>query len=351
MNEELENEQTSIPNGKSGLIARIKAGTSTSHPETMVGIGNDAAVLSGFEEEKTLVSTSIFAEGIHFDLTYTPIKHYGYKVVVASISDILAMNALPTHIMLSLAISNKIMQKHVLEFYDGVHAACHEYGIDLIGGDLTTSRFGISISATAIGKASDYDITYRNGAHPTDLICVTGDLGGAYMGLQLLEREKTLFNANPESQPQLAGYDYILRRQLKPEAREELRKYLKAKSVKPTSMINVESGLASELMNICRESKTGCEIFEDRIPIHSDTRKMAQEFNINPVVAALNGGDDYELLFTIPLKSYDKIKNNDFFKIIGSINKLEQGSNIVMNDGAIMPLEPSLNTKTFQNAQ
>ncbi len=349
MTQELENEYTSIPNGKAGLIERIKSNTAVSHSQTLSGIGDDCAVLD-YGSADTLVSTTIFAEGIHFDLTYTPIMHLGYKVVVAAISDILAMNGTPLHVSVAMAVSNKVMQKHILEFYDGVHSACAQYDIDLIGGDITTARSGVTIAVTAMGEAFDNEIVYRNGAQPTDLICVTGDLGGAYMGLQLLEREKTLFSANPEQQPQLQGHDYILRRQLRPEAQTELLKYLKAKDVTPTSMISVASGLASEIMNICRASQMGCEIFEERIPINPDTEKMAKEFNINPIVTALNGGEDYELLFTIPLSEYEKVKNNDFFSIIGSINKAGQGSNIVLKDGSIIPLEPSLNSQTFQNS-
>ena len=344
-----ENEQTSIPNGKAGLIEKIKANVSQTHIETIQGIGDDAAVSHYGGGDNTLVSTSIFAEGIHFDLTYTPLKHFGYKVVAASISKILSMNAEPIQMTISLAISNKIMQQHVLEFYDGVHAACDEYCIDLIGGDITTSRTGITISTTTIGRADENEIVTRDGAKPTDLLCVTGDLGAAYMGLQLLEREKSIFNAAPTAQPQLQGYEYILRRQLKPEAQVEVLKYLKTKQIKPTSMICVASGLAGEIINLCRASKAGCEIFEERIPIASDTTKMAKEFNIAPIVAALNGGEDYELLFTIPLNTYEKIKDNDFFKVIGSINKPEDGTNIVMEDGAIMPLQPSLNQQTLTN--
>ncbi|MCQ2252224.1 MAG: thiamine-phosphate kinase [Bacteroidales bacterium] len=349
MTEELENELTSIPNGKAGLIEKIKAKTYIRHSQTLEGIGDDAAVLD-YQSENSVISTTMFVEGIHFDLTYTPIKHLGYKVVVAAITDILAMNATPRQVTIALAISNKVMQQHVLDFYDGVHAACKEYDIDLIGGDITTAKAGVSIAATAIGGACDQELVYRNGAHATDLICVTGNLGGAYMGLQLLEREKVLFNANPEAQPQLAGNDYILKRQLKPEAQCEVLNYLRTKQVKPTAMISVSSGLATEIINICRASKVGCEIFEERIPIHADTEKMAKEFNINPIVTALNGGEDYELLFTIPLMDYEKIKDNDFFAVIGSINKSEQGSNIVLRDGSIIPLEPSLNQQTFQNA-
>lgn len=345
-----ENEQTSIPNGKAGLIEKIKANVSLTHLETEHGIGDDAAIAHYDGGESTLVSTSIFAEGIHFDLTYTPLKHLGYKVVVAAATKIVAMNATPIQMTIALAVSNKVMQQHILEFYDGVHAACDEYSIDLIGGDITTSRTGITVSATTIGRADESDIVMRSGAKPTDLLCVTGDLGAAYMGLQLLEREKSIFNAAPSTQPKLQGYEYILRRQLKPELQAEVLKYLKTKQIKPTSMIAVSSGLASEIINICRASNAGCEIFEERVPIAPDTEKMAKEFNIAPIVAALNGGEDYELLFTIPLNTYEKIKDNDFFKVIGSINKPEDGTNIVMDDGAIMSLQPSLNQQTLTNS-
>lgn len=350
MTENLENENTSIPDGKYGLISKIADKTKKINSETLFGIGDDAAILD-CSKGKTVVSSDIFAEGIHFDLTYTPLKHLGYKVVVAGIADIYAMNATPKQITVCLAVSNVIMQAHILDFYDGVHAACKEYKVDLIGGDVTTSKKGISISVTAIGTADENDLVYRNGAKPTDLLCVTGNLGAAYMGLQLLEREKTLFNANPESQPQLEGYDYILKRQLKPEINTELGDYFKKKGIMPTSMIDVSQGLASEIINICRASNVGCEIFEERIPIASDTEKMAKELNINPIVTALNGGEDYELLFTIELKEYEKIKNNDLFAIIGSINAVDKGRNIVMKDGSIITLEPSINNQTFQNVQ
>lgn len=349
MTEELENEHTSIPNGKAGLIEKIKEKTEITHSQTLQGIGDDAAVLD-YQSENSVVSTTMFVEGIHFDLTYTPIKHLGYKVVVAAINDILAMNATPRQVTVALAISNKVMQSHVLDFYDGVHAACSKYEIDLVGGDITTAKVGVSVAVTAIGGACDSELVYRNGANPTDLLCVTGNLGGAYMGLQLLEREKVIFQSNPDAKPKLDGYDYILQRQLRPEAQTEVLGYLSAKDVKPTSMISVSSGLATEIINICRASGVGCEIFEERIPMHIQTENMAKEFNINPIVTALNGGEDYELLFTIPLMDYEKIKDNDYFSIIGSINKADQGSNIVLRDGSIIPLEPSLNQQTLQNA-
>ncbi len=351
MTQYAENENTSIPLGKEGLIAKISEGARSLNSETVFSIGDDAAVCDFSQSGKTVVSSDIFAEGIHFDLTYTPLKHLGYKVVIAGISDIYAMNAKPVQITVSLAVSNKVMQAHILEFYEGVHAACKEYNTDLIGGDLTTSKRGISIAVTAIGRAQEDELVYRSGAKPTDLICVTGDLGGAYMGLQLLEREKTIFNSNPEAQPELSGYDYILKRQLKPECPADLRDYFKKKDIKPTSMTDVSNGLASEILSLCNASKMGCEIFQERIPVAEDTAKMAKEFNIDPVIAALNGGEDYELLFTIKLSDYEKIKNNDMFSVIGSINALDKGRNIVMKDGSIITLEPSVNNQNFQNVQ
>jgi len=351
MKEELQNENTSIPYGKNGLVKKIQEKNVKYNSQTILGIGDDASISDFSGGKKTLLRSLIFAEGIHFDLTYTPLKHLGYKVVTAAVTSIYAMNAKPLQITVSLAVSNKVMQAHILEFFDGVHAACKNYKVDLIGGDLTTSRKGITIAVTVTGEADDEEIVYRSGAKPTDLLCVTGDLGGAYLGLQLLEREKALFNLNPETQPQLSGYDYVLKRQLKPESPKELTDYLKKKEVKPTSMISLSSGLASEIINLCNASNMGCEIFQERIPVAPDTEKMAKEFNIDPVIAALNGGEDYELLFTIELKNYEKIKNNDMFSIIGSINAVDKGRNIVMKDGSIITLEPSINNQTFQNVQ
>ena len=351
MSEELYNENTSIPFGKSGLIQKIKEKTYKYNSQTVFSIGDDASVSNFKDTEMVLSKSLIFAEGIHFDLTYTPLKHLGYKVVTAAVTSIYAMNAKPIQISIALSVSNSIMQKHILEFYDGVHAACKNYVIDLIGGDITTSKKGITIAAFVTGIAQKDEIVFRSGALPTDLLCVTGDLGASYLGLQLLEREKTIFNSNPNVQPELKGYEYVLRHQLKPESPKDLTDYFKKKAVKPTSMISLSNGLASEIINLCNSSNVGCEIFQERIPISSEAEKLAKEFNIDPVIAALNGGEDYELLFTILLSDYEKIKNNDMFSIIGSINALDKGRNIVMQDGSIITLEPSLNNQTFQNVQ
>ena len=325
---------------KSGLTAKIKAETVKYNPQTVCGIGDDCAV-SDFSDGKKIVSTlRIFAEGIHFDLVYTPLKHLGYKIVTATLSNIYAMNAKPLQISVALSVSNVMTGSRILEFYGGVRAACEDYKADLIGGDLTSSRKGITIAVSATGIADENGLVFRTGAKPTDLLCVTGDLGAAYMGLQLLEREKTVFNsAGGDTQPQLGGYDYILRRQLKPECPKELLNYFKTKGIKPTSMISLSSSLAGEIVNLCNASNAGCEIFEERIPIAHETEKMAKEFNINPLVTALNGGEDYGLLFTIELKNYEKIKNTDMFSIIGSINAADKGRNIVLSDGSIVTIE------------
>ncbi|MBR6178192.1 MAG: thiamine-phosphate kinase [Bacteroidales bacterium] len=341
MSENHESEKISIPNGKHGLIAKIAEKTVKTNPETILGIGDDAAVINS-GNLRTLVSTDMFVEGIHFNLVYTPLKHLGWKVVSAAIADIIAMNAQPKQVMVSIAVSNILMQSQILEIFDGVKLACEHYKVDLAGGDITSSMRGLTICVTAIGTAKEDDIVYRSGARPTDLICVTGNLGGAYMGLQLLERERSVFESTGV-QPKLDNNDYILRRQLRPEAQIELLDYFKKKEIKPTSMIDLSTGLADELMNLCRASDMGCEIFEERIPIADETKKMAEEFGIMPVVAALNGGEDYEMLFTIELKEYEKIKDNDFFTLIGSINTADKGSNIVMTDGNMMPLQPSNN--------
>lgn len=342
MSDNHEPEKISIPNGKHGLIAKIAEKAVKTNPETILGIGDDAAVINS-GNLRTLVSTDMFVEGIHFNLVYTPLKHLGWKVVSAAIADIIAMNAQPKQVMVSIAVSNILMQSQILEIFDGVKLACEHYKVDLAGGDITSSMRGLTICVTAIGTAKEDDIVYRNGARPTDLICVTGNLGGAYMGLQLLERERSVFESTGV-QPKLDNNDYILRRQLRPEAQIELLDYFKKKDIKPTSMIDLSTGLADELMNLCRASDMGCEIFEERIPIADETKKMSEEFGIMPVVAALNGGEDYEMLFTIELKEYEKIKDNDFFTLIGSINTADKGSYIVMNDGNMMPLSDSFNS-------
>jgi thiamine-monophosphate kinase len=272
-----------------------------------------------------VLTTDMLAEGIHFDLTYMPIKHLGYKAVVVNLSDVYAMNALPQQIVVSIALSSRFSLDAVEELYAGMLAACDFYGVDLVGGDTTTSKSGIIINITAIGWANKEDIVYRSGAQYNDLICVTGDLGAAYMGLQLLNREKEVFLENPNAQPDFGGYDYLLERQLKPEARNGLYNLLRESGVKPTAMIDISDGLASELLHICKASACGCQIYEEKFPIDHLTRQLGMEFGIDPTVAALNGGEDYELLFTIPLSDYEKIKDITEISILGHVTDKAAG--------------------------
>jgi thiamine-monophosphate kinase len=270
---------------------------------------------------------------------YVPLKHLGYKSVVVNLSDVYAMNATPRQITVSLAISSKFTLEAIEELYSGIHLACEKYGVDLIGGDTTSSLTGLTISVTAIGEASDDELVYRSGAKVNDLLCVTGDLGGAYMGLQLLERENEVFKVNPHQTPMFDGYDYILERQLKPEARKDIRELLKTLEIKPTSMIDISDGLSSEVMHLCKASKVGCNVYEDKIPLDKQTKDFAEELNINPLVAALNGGEDYELLFTIPLASYDLVKKEFDITVIGHITPENEGANLITTGGSVIPLQ------------
>jgi len=302
------------------------------------GVGDDAAVLN-FGEKQVVVSSDLLTEGIHFNLMYVPLKHLGYKAVAVNLSDIYSMNAIPRQITVSIAISGKFSVEAIEELYAGIHLACEKYQVDLVGGDTTSSLTGLTISITAIGEASKDEIVMRSGAKPNDLLCVSGDLGGAYMGLQLLERENEVFKVNPNSQPQLDGYDYILERQLKPEPRADIIRIFNKIGIKPSSMIDISDGLSSEIMHLCKNSGVGCNLFEEKVPMDSQTKKMAEEFGINPIVAALNGGEDYELLFTLPLDDYEKIKNDPDFTIIGHMTEEKEGINLVTNAGSAIPLE------------
>ncbi len=314
--------------GEFGLIKRITAQTKIKNESTLRGVGDDCAVLN-FPDKRVVVTTDLLTEGVHFNLVYVPLKHLGYKAVSVNVSDICAMNAIPRQITVSLAISSKFTVEAIDELYEGIHLACAHYGVDLVGGDTTTSLTGLTISITAIGEAEEADLVYRNGARPTDLLCVTGDLGGAYLGLQLLERENELFRLNPTVQPQLSGYDYILGRQLKPEARVDMRKIFKTLDLKPTSMIDISDGLSSEIMHLCEDSEVGCRLYEERLSFDPQTQKMAEEIHINPLVAALNGGEDYELLFTIPVVDHDKVRNHPDITVIGHMTRKEEGSKLV----------------------
>lgn len=315
--------------GEFGLIKHLTQFFPVENASTELGVGDDAAIINA-EGKKVLVSTDMFTEGVHFNLGYTPLKHLGYKVVVAGISDIAAMNAVPTQIMISVAVSNRFPVEALEEIYAGVQLACRRYKVDLVGGDTTSSQTGLVINVTAVGLESSEKIISRNGAKPNDLLVVTGDLGGAYMGLQILEREHSVYLKNPNMQPEMEGYDYILERQLKPEARADIKEILEELGVKPTSMIDISDGLTSEVLHLSDRSKVGFRIYEEKIPMDELTINTADEFNLNPVMTALNGGEDYELLFTISQSDFDKIKNNPDFTIIGHAVEEEQGNYLVL---------------------
>ena len=333
-----ENDETQISElGEFGLIEHLTKSIKIKNETTIRGIGDDAAVLN-YNNKKILVTTDLLVEGIHFNLIYTPLKHLGYKAVAVNLSDICAMNGVPRQITVSIAISKKFTVEAIEELYEGIRLACEKYGIDLIGGDTSSSLTGLLISVTAIGEANETDIVYRSGAKVNDLICVSGDLGAAYMGLQLLEREKYMFTENSKIQPDFSGHEYILERQLKPEPRIDIIKKLTEINVKPTSMIDISDGLSSELMHICKNSNVGCKIYSEKIPIDITTCNMANEFNIAPEIAALNGGEDYELLFTVSLKDYEKIKNLKEISVIGNIIDESDGMNLISDDGKQIPI-------------
>jgi thiamine-monophosphate kinase len=315
--------------GEFGLIERLAQQVKHYHPETLKGIGDDAAVMQ-IGDTCVVTTTDMLLEGVHFDLSYVPLKHLGYKAVVVNISDLAAMNATPKQITVSIALSNRFSVEAVEELYEGIRSACEMYQVDLVGGDTTTSKSGLIISITALGVAFANQIVYRNTAQKSDIICVTGDLGGAFMGLQLLEREKAVFIENPEMQPQLEGKDYVIKRQLKPEARTDIMYELRELGILPTSMIDISDGLASELFHICRKSNLGALIYEDKLPISQETYNVALiDFKISPITCALNGGEDYELLFTIKQDDYEKIKNHSEISIIGYLTEPEKGVHLV----------------------
>lgn len=318
--------------GEFGLIKHINSQVSIKNKETIKGIGDDAAVLA-FGNKQVVVTTDILIEGIHFDLMYTPLKHLGYKAVAVNLSDIFAMNAKPLHITVSLAMSGKFTKEAIDELYSGIFAACDAFHVDVIGGDTSSSLTGMAISITAIGIADADKLTYRSGAKKNDLICVSGDLGAAYVGLQLLEREKAVFRSNPKIQPALGGNDYILSRILKPEPRGDVVNLLETKKVVPTAMMDISDGLSSELLHICDQSNCGCRIYEDKIPIADVVRYKAAEMNIEPLIAALNGGEDYELLFTIAPEHYELIKDEPGIAVIGHITDKDQGAFLVPQNG------------------
>jgi len=317
--------------GEFGLIDRLTAGITLYHKETIKGVGDDAAVIDA-GDKVMLLSTDLLVEGVHFDMVYTPLKHLGYKSAVVNISDIAAMNGIPKQLTVSIAVSSKFPVEALDELYQGIRLACDRYKVDLVGGDTSSSNKGLIISVTILGEAKKDEVIYRSGARPNDLICVTGDLGSAYLGLLLLEREKAVFRANPNMQPELEGFDYQVGRQLKPEARTDIREKLSALGIKPTAMIDISDGLASEALHLCKQSGTGCRIYEAKIPIYSQTRELAMDFKIIPSVAALSGGEDYELLFTIDLKDFDKISGMEGISIIGHMTDASEGKAMVTAD-------------------
>lgn len=318
--------------GEFGLIDRITKDLKVINESTLKSVGDDAAVLS-YPDSRVLVTTDLLLEGVHFDFTYVPLKHLGYKAIAVNLSDIYAMNGTPRQVTVSLGISQRFTVEHIEELYAGMRLACEVYGVDIVGGDTTASKQGLVISITCIGDAKEDEIVYRDGAKDTDLICVSGNLGAAYMGLQLLEREKVASNGRKDFVPDFKGKEYLIERQLKPEPRRDIVEALRKAGVKPTSMMDISDGLSSELIHICKGSHAGCRIYEERIPIDYQTAVMAEELNMNLVTAALNGGEDYELLFTVPLSDFEKVSKIEDVHIIGRITREELGCAMVTRDG------------------
>lgn len=335
----MEHKQTEINElGEFGLIDRLTKEFPLKNEESKKGVGDDAAILN-FGSRDVLVTTDLLLEGIHFDLRYVPLKHLGYKAAIVNFSDIYAMNGTPKQITVSIGVSSRFTVEHLEALYSGIRLACELYGVDMVGGDTSASATGLVISITCIGVADADDVVRRDGAKPTDLICVSGDLGAAFMGLQLLERENVVAAGNKDFQPDFAGKEYILERQLKPEARKDIVEELKQAGIKPTSMMDVSDGLSSELLHICKESGTGCRVYENKIPIDYQTAMMAEEFNMNLVTAAMNGGEDYELLFTVPLADHSKIEKLKGVSMIGYITEPSLGCAMIARDGVEIPIK------------
>ena len=334
---------TEIANlGEFGLIDRLTQGIQLQNTSTLLGVGDDCAVLrysnNPEDSKRVLVTTDMLMEGIHFDLTYTPLKHLGYKAAMVNFSDVYAMNGTPRQLLVSLAVGRRIQVEHLDELYAGIRLACERHGVDLIGGDTTSSLTGIALSLTCIGEAEANDVVTRDGAHDTDLVCVSGNLGAAYMGLQLMEREKRIFQsqkgqAETVAQPDFSGKEYLIERFLKPEARRDIIQRLHEAGIRPTAMMDISDGLSSELMHICKQSQKGCRLYEERIPIDYQTAVTAEEFNMNVYTAALNGGEDYELLFTVPLACHEQVAQLEDVKIIGHITTASEGQKLVTRDG------------------
>jgi thiamine-monophosphate kinase len=326
-------ERTEIESlGEFGLINHLTQNNETKQASTLLSIGDDAAVIDNFGRQ-TVISTDMLVEGIHFDLMYTPLKHLGYKAVAVNLSDLCAMMATPTHITLSIAFSNRFSVEALDEFYEGVYAACEKYNVDLIGGDTCSSQKGFIISVTAIGEVTNNQFVTRSGAQPNDLICVSGDLGAAYLGLQLLEREKRIYLENPNVQPNLQMKEHVIGRILKPEPRLDIVEWLQKNEIVPTSMMDISDGLSSDMLHICKQSNVGCIIYDEKLPIHNESKEMAMEFNLSGTSCALNGGEDYELLFTIPQSAYEKILTSEQISIIGYVTPIEEGAHLLTRQG------------------
>ena len=318
--------------GEFGLIKHLTQNFKVQQATTVKGVGDDAAVVE-VKDKQVLVTTDLLVEGVHFDLSYMPLKHLGYKAVMVNLSDIYAMNGKASQITVSIAVSNRFPLEAIEELYEGIYLACKTYNVDLVGGDTTSSTKGLLISITAIGEAKAENVVYRNTAKPNDLLVVTGDLGAAYLGLQVLEREKQVFEVNPNSQPDLTDYSYLVERQLKPEARKDIVKLLHDLKVKPTSMIDISDGLSSEILHICDQSKVGCNLYEEKIPLDPQVISTCEEFDLNSTTIALSGGEDYELLFTISQDDFPKIKGNPHLTVIGHIIDESQGANLITRAG------------------
>ncbi|MBX7142554.1 MAG: thiamine-phosphate kinase [Chitinophagales bacterium] len=336
MENQLRTEITTL--GEFGLIKHLTENIQLQNPSSKLGVGDDAAVIQYDEGMQTIVTSDMLVEGIHFDLMYVPLKHLGYKSVVVNLSDIYAMNGAPRQIIVSVAISNRFSVEAMDDLYEGIYAACKRYGVDLIGGDTSSSNKGLIISVTALGEAREERIVKRSGAKENELLCVSGDLGSAFLGLQLLEREKRIYLENPKIQPNLEGQSYIVGRQLKPEARKDIIELFQTLELKPTSMIDVSDGLSSEILHLCDQSQTGCRLYEEKIPIAEEARAMAFQFNLDPTTCALNGGEDYELLFTIDQSDYEKVKNNPDISVIGNMTSKEKGAVLITRSNNIYPL-------------
>ncbi len=318
--------------GEFGLIDHLTKNFELHNASTIVGVGDDAAVIDHFGKQ-TVITTDLLIEGIHFDLMYTPLKHLGYKSVIVNLSDIYAMNATPTQITVSIGISNRFSVEALNEFYEGIYAACEKYNVDLAGGDTSSSQKGFVVSVTAIGEVALNKFVKRNTANKGDLICVSGDLGAAFLGLTLLEREKNIYLENPQIQPDLEGEDYIVGRILKPEARKDIIEFFEQQNVTPTAMMDISDGLSSEILHICNQSNVGCILYEEKLPIAEQTRNAAFKFNLDPTVCALNGGEDYELIFTIKQDDYDKISPNENISVVGYIKDMEEGKKFLSKGG------------------